>query len=188
MFHSLFPYISTMVLYNEITSWFHARLRAIGWKCLIICYFEGNINARKWKIEEFVRFVLHLLLWHCTSHPLVSYIFVYLKYYSMSLCLFQGFKNPSKISSYPCQSMYGLNVQKLVLSYPIYALYYLCHHTVTSDLYRWKHIEDTPVLHESRHNEVPRGQKWLALLVVLHLCMLMFSLLFLKLIHHVTMC
>ena len=44
------------------------------------------------------------------------------------------------------------------------------HHAMTSGLYRWTHIVDTPVSRESRHSEVPRGQKWPALLVVLYLC------------------
>ena len=48
-----------------------------------------------------MRFILYLLLQYYTSYPPVSYIFVYLKYCRMSLCLFQSFKILSKISSYP---------------------------------------------------------------------------------------
>ena len=60
----------------------------------------------------------------------------------------------------------------LIIIYWLEELIYIinCHHAVTSGLYRWTHIIDTPVLCESRHNEVPGGKKWPALLLVLYLC------------------
>ena len=55
--------------------------------------------------------------------------------------------------------------------WPEELIYIINHHrAVTSGLHRWTHIVDTPVSRESFHNEVPRGQKCTALIVVLYLC------------------
>ena len=107
-----------MVPYNEITLWFHARLRATVWKCLIICHFEDNIKVPKWnnwRIHEVCFVPLTATLYIIST----SYILIFLCTLSIVECLsvyFKArFKNPSKISGY----LAGVWIEQSLATQPV---------------------------------------------------------------------
>ena len=67
--------------------------------------YLSNIKSPKLKITEFIRFILHLLLQHYTSYPLVSYILYTLE------CLSVYFKALKiGVKSLVIQPVYRMNV------------------------------------------------------------------------------